>query len=125
MGSVGSSSAGDSSLGAHVSDLALFDVEALGLSVGLEVLEQEGHVLDRFHRPSSGGGVLEMLEHGVSADSTSEPSEGDDGLVLENVVHVLDGGREEESLAGSGGFVRVLEMSSEVIDSAMAATEKG
>ena len=40
VGSVGSSSTLDSSLGGDMSDLALLDIKTLGLSVGLEVIEE-------------------------------------------------------------------------------------
>ena len=44
MSSVGSSSALDGSLDSEVADEALFDVQALSLSVSLEILEELNHV---------------------------------------------------------------------------------
>jgi hypothetical protein len=53
VGSVSSSSSLNGSLGADVGDLALLGVETLGLSVGLQVLEESDNVFDRFLWPSS------------------------------------------------------------------------
>jgi len=46
VSSVGSSSSAHSSLGDNVGNLALFSIQSLGLGVGLQVLEEENHVID-------------------------------------------------------------------------------
>jgi hypothetical protein len=53
MGSVCSSSSFNGSLDANVGDFACFSIETLGLSVGLNVLEETDNVSDRFLWESS------------------------------------------------------------------------
>ena len=117
MGSVGSSSSGDSSLGADVGNLALFDIKSLGLSVGLKVIEERNNVLERFLGPSSVV-VVEILAHSFSSGSSSVSSERNDSGMIEASFHILDGLKEIKSSAGSGSLISVLVVNSQVIDSA-------
>ena len=117
MSSVGSSSTLNGSLGGDVGDLALVDIKSLGLSVALQVSEESYNLFDRFLWVSSIM-VIEILADSVSAWSSSVSPERDDGFVLENVLHVLDGLDEVETSAGSGSFVSVLVVCSQVVHSA-------
>jgi len=113
VGSVSSSAAVHSALHDDVVDNALVDVEALGLGVGSEVLEEFTHVGDGLLGPSTLG-VLEGLALGVSANATGVLSERNNLFVFKHIAHVLDGSLDLHSLHGSGGLVSVLEVSSEV-----------
>jgi len=119
MGSVGSSTAIDGALDNNVVDNALADIESLSLGVGNEVLEEFTHVGDGLLGPSTFG-VLESLALGVSADTSGVFSERNNLFVLKNVFHVLDSSLELHSLDGTGSFVRVLVVSSEVGDLALS-----
>ena len=59
------------------------------------------------------------LSLGGSADVTSESSVRNAVSVLENILQVLDGSLEIETLHSSGGFISVLEVSSQISDSAL------
>lgn len=78
MSSVCSSSALHGSLGAGVSDLALFDIETLGFSVGSEVLEQINNVIDRFLWESTNG-VVDLFAQCFSGNSIVVFSEWNNG----------------------------------------------
>jgi len=119
MGSVGSSSSADSSLSGNMRDLALLDIESLGLSVGLEVNEESSDVLDRLGWESTVV-MTDILAHGVSSWTTSVSSERNDGFVGGDIVHVIDGLKEHHTSASSGSLVGVLVMSSQVIHSAFS-----
>lgn len=120
MGSVSPPSATDGSLGGDVGDLALLNIKTLGLSVGLQVLEQREDVLSGLLRPPTVV-MTEVLAHGLSSRTTGESSEGDDGGVVEDSLHVLDGSEQSHASAGSGSLVGVLEVGSQVIDSALSS----
>ena len=119
MGSEGSSSSVDSSLGGNVTDLALFDIKTLSFGVGLKVGEESENVLDGLGWVSTVV-MVDVLAHGVSSWTTSESSEWNDFLMLSNSVHVVDGLEEGHTSAGSGGLISVLEMCSQVIDLAFS-----
>eukprot|EP00355_Strombidium_rassoulzadegani_P003928 CAMPEP_0168627222 /NCGR_PEP_ID=MMETSP0449_2-20121227/11105_1 /TAXON_ID=1082188 /ORGANISM="Strombidium rassoulzadegani, Strain ras09" /LENGTH=191 /DNA_ID=CAMNT_0008669379 /DNA_START=277 /DNA_END=853 /DNA_ORIENTATION=- len=114
VGSVGSSSALDGSLGADVGDLALFDVELLGLGVGLEVSKEGEHVVNGLGGEPSVV-VVKVLAHGLAAGASSVPSEWDDGFVLEGPLHVLNGLEQVEASASAGGLISVLVVDSEAL----------
>lgn len=118
MSSVGSSSTADSSLDDDVADDTLFWVERLLESVGLEVVEQVEDVLAGLLGPSAIV-VTYVLAHSLATWTSSVLSEGNDALVGDNILDVLDSLEQVESLAGSGSLVRVLVVSSQVIDSAL------
>lgn len=118
MSSVGSSSAADSSLDNNVADDALFWVEGFLKGVGLEVVEQIEDMLAGLLWPSAIV-VTDVLAHSLAAWTSSVLSERNDALVGNNILDVLDSLEQVESLAGSGSLVRVLVVSSQVIDSAL------
>ena len=119
MGSVGSSSSADSSLSGNMRDLALFGIESLGLSVGLEVDKESSNVLDGLGWESTVV-MTDVLAHGVSSWTTGVSSERNDGSVGGALIHVVDGLKEHHTSASSGGLVGVLVMSSQVIHSAFS-----
>jgi len=119
MGSVGSSSSADSSLGGNVRDLAFLDIKALGFSVGLEVDEEGHNVLDGLGWESTVV-MVDVLAHGVSTWTTGESSEWDDGFVLSNSIKVVNGLEEVHTSACSSSLIGVLEMSSQIIGSAFS-----
>ena len=123
MGSVGSSTAGDSALHNDVVDEACVGVELGGLGVGSQVDEELTDGLRGLLGPPTLG-VLEDLALGVSSDTTSVASEGNNLLVLEHIVHVLDRLLEVEALASAGTFVSVLVVGTEVGNSALSRCEK-
>ena len=119
MGSVGSSSSGDSSLSGNMRDLALLGVESLGLSVGLKVDEESSDVLDGLGWESTVV-MTDVLAHGVSSWTSSVSSERNDGSVGSALIHVVDGFKKHHTSASSGSLVRVLVMSSQVVHSAFS-----
>lgn len=119
MGSVGSSSAADGSLGDDVRDDTLFWVEGLGGRVRLQVVEKVEHVLARLLWPPTVV-VTDILAHSLAANTSGVNSEGNDALVSEHVLHVLDGLQQVQSLAGSRSLISVLVVGSQVIDSALS-----
>ena len=123
MGSVGSSSSADSSLSGNMRDLALFGIESLGLSVGLEVDKESSNVLDGLGWESTVV-MTDVLAHGVSSWTTGVSSERNDGSVGGALIHVVDGLKEHHTSASSGGLVGVLVMSSQVSNSATSGYKK-
>ena len=119
MGSVGSSSSADSSLGGNMRDLALLNIESLSLSVGLEVDEEGSNVLDGLGWESTVV-MTNVLAHGVSSWSSSVSSERNDGFVGGDLIHVMDGLKEAHTSASSGSLIGVFVMSSQVIHSAFS-----
>lgn len=65
-------------------------------------------------------GVFHILALGMVTGSSSESSEWNDGLVGDNILHVFNGLEQVQSSARSGGFVRVLKVSSQIINSALS-----
>lgn len=119
VGSVGSSSSADSSLGGNMRDNALLNIESLGLSVGLEVNEEGSNVLDGLGWESTVV-MTDVLAHSVSSWSSGVSSERNDGFVSGNIIHVVDGLVKAHTSAGSGGLIGVFVMSSQVIHSAFS-----
>ena len=120
VSSVSSSSSLNGSLGGDMSDLALLSIETLSLSVGLEVLEEVHNVFDRFLWESSIEEV-DLFAHSFSWDTIVESSEWNDRLVGEDLLHVLDSLVQVHASGGSGSLVAVLEMCSQVINSAFSS----
>ena len=118
MGSVGSSSTADSSLDNDVADEAFFWVEGLLEGVGLEVVEQVEDVLAGLLWPSAIV-VTDVLAHSLAAWTSGVLPEGNDLLVGNHILDVLDGLEQVESLAGSGSLISVLVVGSQVIHSAL------
>ena len=120
MGSVGSSSARNGSLGKTMGDNAGFDIETLSLSVGLKVDEEGNDVLDRFLWPSTIV-MIDVLAHGLSSNTTGEFSEWNDLFVLKDVFQISDSFKEVVTLDSHGYGVGVFEVCSQVINSAFGS----
>jgi len=118
MGSVGSSSAADGSLGNDVSDDALFWVERLSRGIGLEVVQEVKDMLDGLLRPSTVV-MANVFAHSLTTDTSGVNSEWNDALVGKYILHVLDRLQQVESLAGSSSLISVFVVCSQVIDSAL------
>ena len=123
MGSVGSSTAGNGALHDDVVDVAGVGVKLGGLGVGSQVNDELTDGLDGLLGPSSLG-VLEDLALSVSTDTSSVASERNNLLVLQNIVHVVDGSLQAEALGSASTFVSVLVMGTEVRNSALCRCEK-
>ena len=117
VGSVGSSSSLDGSLGGNVSDLASFDIKTFELGVGVQVLKQGDNVSNRLLWESTVV-IIEVLADGMSSWSSSVSSEWNDGGMLEDALHILDGLVQVETSAGSRSLVGVLIVGSQVVNSA-------
>jgi hypothetical protein len=119
MGSEGSSSSADSSLGGNVRDLAFLDIKTLGLGVGLKVVEESKDVLEGLGWVSTVV-MVDVLAHSVSTWATCESSEWNDLLVLFNSLHIVDGSEKGHTSTGSGSLISVLEMGSQIINLAFS-----
>lgn len=117
MSTVGSSAATDGALDNDVVDHALLRVESVGLGVGSQVDEEFTDGLGRLLGPATGGSLVN-LDLSVSSNATCELSERNNLFVGKDSVHVLDGSWDLHTLDEPCGFVRVLEVSSEISDSA-------
>ena len=124
VGSVGSSSSLDGSLGGNVSDLASFDIKTFELGVGLQVLQQGDNVSNRLLWESTVV-MVEVLADGMSSWSSSVSSEWNDGGMLEDALHILDGLVQVETSAGSCSLIGVLIVGSQVVNSAFSSYKKG
>ena len=76
-------------------------------------------MLARFLWPSTVG-VVHIFALGMVTGTSSESPEGNDGFVGDHILHVFNGLEQVQSSACSGGFVRVLKVSSQVINSALS-----
>ena len=119
MSSVGSSSSVNSSLCGNMADLASLDIKTFMLSVGFQVFEETDNVSDRFLWESTIV-MLVDLAHSLSSWSSSESSEWNDRSVIDNSLHIVDGFQDVETSACSSSLISVLEMGSQVIDSAFS-----
>lgn len=113
VGSVSSSSHLGSLVDLDVGDLQLGHVQALGLGVGLDILQQVLDVVDRLGGPSS---LLDtpLLTLGGSSDGVVESSERNGSLVVQHLVQVFLGLLEVPAVDGLGGLSGVLERHSQV-----------
>lgn len=118
MGTVGSSTSGNSALDNDVVDNAGIDVELGSLSVGLQVDQKLAHGLKGLLGPSSLS-VFELLALSVTSNTSGVPTERNNLFVLQTVVHIVNGRLELQALGGAGHFVSVLIMSSQVRDSGL------
>ena len=59
--------------------------------------------------------MVDVFAHGVSAGTTSIPSEGNNVLLLKNTLDIFDGFNEVHATACAGSIVSVLVVSSKVI----------
>ena len=120
MSSVGSSSSVNSSLCGNMADLASLDIKTFMLSVGFQVFEETDNVSDRFLWEST---IVMLVDfaHGLSSWSSSESSERNDGSVIENSLHIVDGFQDVETSACSSSLISVFEMDSLIIRSALSS----
>ena len=63
--------------------------------------------------------VIHVFAHGMMSWTTSVSPERNDLFVRNDILHILDGFEQIESSAGSGCFIRVFIVSSQVINSAL------
>ena len=119
VGTVGSTAAGNSALHNDVVDDAVVDVQLGSLSVSLEVDEKLADSLDRLLGPATLR-VLESLALSVASNAASVASEGNNLSVLQDILHVLDGTLQLHALGGSGHFVSVLVVGTQVRDPALS-----
>ena len=68
--------------------------------------------------------MVDVLAHGVSAGTTSVPSEGNNLLVLKTVLHVLDGSVDLHALGSTSDFVSVLVVGAKVANSALSSCKR-
>ena len=61
--------------------------------------------------------MVDVLAHGVSAGTTSVPSEGNNVLLLEDALDVFHGLKKVHTSKSTSGLISVLVVSSEIIDS--------
>ena len=120
MSSEGSSSSVNSSLCGNMADLASFDIKTFMLGVGFQVLEETDDVSDRLLWEST---IVMLVDfaHGLSSWSSSESSERNDGSVIENSLHIVDGFQDVETSACSSSLISVFEMDSLIIRSALSS----
>jgi len=113
--SVGATASGGSLVALGVVNDAGINVQSLGLGVGDGIQDKILVDSGRLDGPSSGvtRGV-ELLGHTLVADTSGEDHERNNGLVLENVIEVLEGLVDLHSLGDGGDFAAVLEMDAEV-----------
>ena len=120
MSSVGSSSSVNSSLCGNMADLASFDIKTFMLGVGFQVLEETDDVSNRLLWEST---IVMLVDfaHGLSSWSSGESSERNDGSVIENSLHIVDGFQDVETSACSSSLISVFEMNSLIIRSALSS----
>jgi hypothetical protein len=115
VGAVGSPAACDGALDGDVGNHALLGVKALGLSVALEVDQKFSDSLAGLLGPSAVAPLV-LSNLGVSGNVFVEPAEGDDLLVSNDPLHVLDGFSDFHAFNVSCGFVGVLKVRSQIRD---------
>lgn len=100
-------------LGCLVDDSAgnvqVLDVQALGLSVSLGVLQKINNVFDRLDGPATLGG-LELLGLSGAADTTVETAERNALLLLSDILQIGISLVQLHALNGGSNFVGVLEL---------------
>ena len=119
MGPVGPPAALDGALHHKVADRSSLDVEALRLRVSLQVLQELEDVTDGLLGEATLGGAVE-LGLGGPAHVGVESSVRNAVFVVEHVLQILDGSLELEALEGSRGLISVLEVSSQIVNSALS-----
>jgi hypothetical protein len=91
------------------------NVQSLGLGVGDGIQDKILVDSGRLDGPSSGvTGRVDLLGHTLVADTSGKDHERNDGLVLEDVIEVLEGLVDLHALGDGGDFAAVLEMDAEV-----------
>jgi len=103
-----------------MADLASLDIKTFMFSVGSQVFEETDNVSDRFLWEST---VVMLVDfaHGLSTWSSGESSERNDGSVIDNSLHIVNGFVDEETSACSSSLISVLEMNSLIIRSTFSS----
>ena len=103
-----------------MADLASFDIKTFMLGVGFQVLEETDDVSNRLLWEST---IVMLVDfaHGLSSWSSGESSERNDGSVIENSLHIVDGFQDVETSACSSSLISVFEMNSLIIRSALSS----
>mmetsp|Transcript_22314 Transcript_22314/g.52720 ORF Transcript_22314/g.52720 Transcript_22314/m.52720 type:complete len:242 (+) Transcript_22314:171-896(+) len=115
VGTVGSAASGGSAVHLGVVQDAVVDVQSLGLGVGHGVEQQiavDGRGLDGPSSLVTGG--IDLLGHSLATDSSGVLDKGDDCLVGEDIVQVLEGLAGLHALGVVGDFSTVLVVDSQV-----------
>jgi hypothetical protein len=116
MCSVGPSSAFDSLVHCSVGNDAFINFESFGFSVGEKVFEESKAVTGALFWPSTKG-LLPSLCLSGSSDVSRVDFERNHLLVLKNVFIVANRFLQTHALNSAGCLVRVLEVSSQVVNS--------
>jgi len=112
VSTVGSAATLLGTLDSNVGDDALVDIEGLGLAVGLQVDEKEADSLDGLLGPSAGVGANGLA---LSVSLGEMLGEANNGLVLKDLVHVVDGSLNSHTFDSVGDVVSVLEVGALVL----------
>lgn len=113
MGAVGSAAAAARLVDLDMGDIEFLGLEALSLGVRLGVLEEAEDELTTLLGPAADG-RRHILTLRVALDAQLEADEGDDLLLLNDVVQVLLGARESHMLDGGACLARIFEADAEV-----------
>ena len=68
--------------------------------------------------------MLVDLAHGLSTWSSGESSERNDGSVIDNSLHIVDGFQDVETSACSSSLISVFKMDSLIVRSALSSYRK-
>ena len=120
MGAVSSSSSGNSALDDNMVDKTVVWVKFVALSVGFEVNNEFANNSDALLWPSSLAS-LEFFALSMSSDATYILSEWNNLSVLKDIVQVTESLLESQALDGTGDFISVLIMSSQISDLAFSS----
>jgi len=113
MGAVCASAASNSALDGNVSDHTFLWVQTLGLGVALKVDQKLTHGLHRLLGPSAVAPLV-LSNLGVSGDVLIEATEGNNLLMGEDSLHILDGLANFHAFNVSCSFVGVLKVCSQI-----------
>ena len=116
MSTIGASAASNGALYGNVGDHALLCVQSLGLGIALEVDEQLFDGLHGLLGPSTIAPLV-LSNLSVSGDVLVEATEGNNLLMSQNSVHILNSLRDFHAFSVSCRFVSVLKVRSQVRNS--------
>jgi creatinine amidohydrolase/Fe(II)-dependent formamide hydrolase-like protein len=119
MGTVGAATHLGCLVNLNVLNNNLFQVQALGFSVALEILEKTEDKLAALLGPASLGDSPHV-RLSATANSTAETAKRNGLLVVNNVLKELLGLDKLHSLDGHGGLASVLEVNTEILASGLA-----
>lgn len=119
MSTVHASSDLGSLLDGNVLDNQGINVQVLGNSVALGILQQSGQELDALGGPSALGDA-KLLGLASATETTVVAAEGNASLVLTDLTEVLEGLLELHALDGVGSLEHVLEVGPQVTSTGLA-----